>query len=133
MYKTILYPYWISVYCIAYVSLIFSNSKIIKNTTSTCTCGQYFINNFIRCQKMDNKAQENFTELDLYVIAKVKEMREARGVSQLTLSQGAGFNDAFVGLVERSARREKYNLNHLNAIAKFFKCSIKEFFPDEPF
>ncbi|MBW8684688.1 helix-turn-helix domain-containing protein [Chitinophaga rhizophila] len=59
-------------------------------------------------------------------------MREERGISQLTLSQGAGFNDAFVGLVERPARREKYNLNHLNSIAKFLKCSIKDFLPDIP-
>jgi len=81
---------------------------------------------------MDSKAQDKFTPLDLYVITKVREMREVRGVSQLTLSQGAGFNDAFIGLVERPVRREKYNLNHLNAIAKYFKCSIKDFLPDEP-
>ncbi|ACU61667.1 transcriptional regulator, XRE family [Chitinophaga pinensis DSM 2588] len=70
--------------------------------------------------------------LDQYVIEKVKEMRTARKVSQIDLSQGAGFNDAFVGHCENPKRREKYNLQHLNAIAKFFGCSIKDFIPDAP-
>lgn len=46
---------------------------------------------------MKNNAKNNFTKLDMHVIAKVKEMREVRGISQPTLSQEAGFNDAFIG------------------------------------
>jgi hypothetical protein len=40
--------------------------------------------------------------------------------------------DSFVGHVETPNRRAKYNLNHLNALAKLFKCSPKDFMPEKP-
>jgi transcriptional regulator with XRE-family HTH domain len=71
-------------------------------------------------------------KIDQYVINKVKEKRLEKGMSQADLSIKMGFTDSFVSHVETPKRRDKYNLNHLNTLAKIFKCSIKDFLPDKP-
>lgn len=72
------------------------------------------------------------TKIEKYVIEKVKEKRDAAGLSQILLSQKLSMSDSFVGHVETPKRRAKYNLNHINALAKIFKCSPKDFFPEKP-
>lgn len=72
------------------------------------------------------------TKIERYVIEKVKEMRESRGFTQIALSQKLNMSDSFVGHVETPKRRAKYNLNHLNALSKIFKCSPKDFLPEKP-
>ncbi|OJY84651.1 MAG: transcriptional regulator [Sphingobacteriales bacterium 40-81] len=72
------------------------------------------------------------TKIEKYVIEKVKEKRDAAGWSQILLSQKLSMSDSFVSHVETPKRRAKYNLNHLNALAKIFKCSPKDFFPEKP-
>ncbi len=72
------------------------------------------------------------TKIEKFIIAKVKEMRIYHGLSQITLSQKLNMTDSFVGHVETPKRRAKYNINHLNALAKLFKCSPKDFMPDKP-
>lgn len=72
------------------------------------------------------------TKIEGFVIEKVKEMRLSRGLTQIVLSQRLNMSDSFVGHVESSRRRDKYNINHLNSLAKIFKCSIKDFFPEKP-
>ena len=47
--------------------------------------------------------------IDLFVIQKVIEKREARDMTQ-----------------------EKFNISHLNEIAKILKCSPKDFLPEDP-
>jgi transcriptional regulator with XRE-family HTH domain len=77
---------------------------------------------------MDGKPHA--TKLDIYVINKVKAMREERGMSQIALSQALGMAESFVSNVESVKRRDKYNLNHLNLLAKEFGCSPREFLPE---
>ena len=72
------------------------------------------------------------TKIEKYIIAKVKEKREEFGYTQIALSQKLGMSDSFVGHIETPKRRAKYNINHLNALAKIFKCSPKDFIPDRP-
>lgn len=72
------------------------------------------------------------TPIDQFIIDKVKEIREKQDISQEKLSVGAGYYKTLVANVERPERPEKYNIYHLNGFAKFLRCSIKEFFPDEP-
>lgn len=67
-----------------------------------------------------------------YIIAKVREMRISKGISQLALSQRIGMSSSFVSHVESTKRRVKYNVNHLNELAKVFDSSPKEFWPDKP-
>ncbi len=75
---------------------------------------------------------EEATKIEKYLIQKVKEKREAAGWSQILLSQKLNMSDSFVGHVETPKRRAKYNVNHINALAKIFKCSPKDFFPEKP-
>lgn len=74
----------------------------------------------------------DLTKIEKYVIEKVKEKREEAGYTQIVLSQKLNMSDSFVGHVETPKRRAKYNVNHVNALAKIFKCSPKDFMPDKP-
>ncbi|MGN6492243.1 MAG: helix-turn-helix domain-containing protein [Agriterribacter sp.] len=71
------------------------------------------------------------SKIDRYVIQKVKAMRITAGLSQLALSQELEMTDSFVSHVETPKRRAKYNLNHLNSLAKIFKCSPRDFLPEK--
>ena len=70
--------------------------------------------------------------VEQFVIDKVREMRIERDISQRDLAYQLDISSGFIGDVETVKSRAKYNINQLNEIAKIFKCSIKDFFPDEP-
>jgi len=70
------------------------------------------------------------TEIEQYVIERVKEHRISKGLSQDKLSVMMGLNEKFVTKVENPNRIEKYNINHLNKIAEILDCSIQDFFPN---
>lgn len=53
-------------------------------------------------------------------------------ISQVVLADSIDVSKGFIGNVEVPTNDYKYNINHLNEIAKVLKCSIKDFFPDEP-
>jgi len=72
------------------------------------------------------------SDIEAYVISKVKEMREQRNLSQSELAVELNVSNGFIGQVESSNSPSKYNLNHLNALAIIFNCSIKDFMPDKP-
>ncbi len=72
------------------------------------------------------------TELDLYIIGKVKELRTANNVSQAVLAIKLDVSDAFIGQIENPKHRAKYNIAHLNKLAQIFDCSPKDFLPDKP-
>ncbi|WP_211267553.1 helix-turn-helix domain-containing protein [Pseudotamlana agarivorans] len=72
------------------------------------------------------------TEIETHIILKVKDMRMKKKISQVTLSQCLGMSSSFVSHVESVKRRAKYNINHLNEIAKIFDCSPKDFWPEKP-
>jgi len=72
------------------------------------------------------------SKIEQFVIDKVRELRMRAGISQVSLSVEMELSTKFVGNVESNKTPDKYNLNHLNKIAIILKCSIKDFFPDEP-
>lgn len=72
------------------------------------------------------------TPIELYIINAVKEKREAKGLSQRDLADALDMSLGFIGDVENPKRRAKYNLNHINELAKIFGCSPKDFFPQKP-
>jgi transcriptional regulator with XRE-family HTH domain len=78
-------------------------------------------------------AEKHLTEIEQYLIDKVREVRTTKKVSQMVLSQKIDMSDTFVGHVESKKKAAKYNVNHINAIAKALDCSVKDFFPDKPF
>lgn len=60
----------------------------------------------------------------------IRKRREAMGLSQEALSYLIGRTSSCVGNIENGTR--KYNVTHLNLLAIALKCSIKDFFPDQP-
>ncbi len=72
------------------------------------------------------------TKIDLHVMNQVKEKRVAKEWSQLDLAAELGMSVGFIGQVESPRYPAKYNMQHLNALAKIFKCSPKDFLPNKP-
>lgn len=73
------------------------------------------------------------SQIDKYVIDKVKTKRVAAKLSQEVLSEKAGFkSNGFIAQVESGKYFKRYNINHINIFASIFECSPKEFLPDLP-
>jgi len=72
------------------------------------------------------------SEIDLYVINKVRELRVPKDLSQVKLSILMGLAEGAIGKVENPKQRAKYNIRHLNLLAKALKCSPREFLPEKP-
>jgi len=71
-------------------------------------------------------------KIDWYVISRVKEIRIKLGFEQDDLAVHLDVSNGFIGQIESPNHRAKYNNNHLNELAKLFKCSPKDFMPDKP-
>mgnify|MGYP003227986581 CR=1 FL=1 len=65
------------------------------------------------------------TKIEEFVIQKVKAMR-------VELADYMNMSASFIADIENPKRRAKYNLNHLNVLAKVFDCSPRDFLPDVP-
>ncbi len=68
--------------------------------------------------------------IDLYVIERVKERREACGLTQEALSHALDYSDGYINKFETG--KKKYNIYHLNRIAQILKCSPRDFLPEKP-
>ena len=79
---------------------------------------------------MQNTNQKS--KIDLYIVNKVREMRASKNLSQTDIAVHLNLSVGFVGHIESSKFRAKYNTIHLNESAKLFECSPKDFFPDIP-
>lgn len=75
------------------------------------------------------KASVN-TDIEQYVIDKVKEIRTAKGISQARLAHLIELSVGFIGNVENPKHIAKYNLNHLNRISKELSVPFRDFFPE---
>ncbi|MBL7709146.1 MAG: helix-turn-helix transcriptional regulator [Chitinophagaceae bacterium] len=72
------------------------------------------------------------SEIDLFLINKVRELRVSKGISQLKLSIALGLAEGAVSKIENPRQRAKYNIRHLNLIAKALKCNIADLLPSKP-
>lgn len=72
------------------------------------------------------------TPVDLYVIDAIRKERIAQKVSQAMLAYGIGVSKGFIGMAESPKYNIKYNINHINEIAKFLGCSPRDFLPENP-
>jgi transcriptional regulator with XRE-family HTH domain len=79
---------------------------------------------------MSNPSKQ--TNIEQFVIEKVKENRLKLNISQAELAFRIGVSPGFIGNVESSKFSAKYNLNHLNKFAEVFNCSPKDFLPETP-
>lgn len=71
-------------------------------------------------------------EIEIYAIEQVRRIRLEKGISQSLLSFGIGVSKGFVGQVESPNGSSKYNLKHLNDIAKFLGCNLTALLPERP-
>lgn len=72
------------------------------------------------------------SEIEHFVIEKVKRLRVSCKYSQADLAHLMNVSAGFVGKVESPRYGTKYNLNHINELAKIFNCRPSDFLPDEP-
>ncbi len=70
--------------------------------------------------------------IEQYVIDTVRRMRIENNISQKELAYSLNLSIGFIGDVESSKSRAKYNLSHINKLAEYFKCSPKDFLPNDP-
>lgn len=77
-------------------------------------------------------AEPLLSPIEQHVIRVVKEKRLAKGWSQKELAYRMDLSLGFVGDIENPKYRAKYNLNHINELAKVFECSPRDFLPDKP-
>lgn len=76
---------------------------------------------------------EELSEIEKFIIKRVKEIRIEKKMSQKNLSLSMGFSEGFVGNIENPNLPEKYNIKHLNLLAKALGCSPKDFMPEKSF
>ena len=69
--------------------------------------------------------------IEQFVIDRVREMRQKKGISQAELADRIDVSRGFIGAVENPNQRAKYNISILNEIEKVMDCSIRDFFPDK--
>jgi transcriptional regulator with XRE-family HTH domain len=70
-------------------------------------------------------------KIEQFVIDRVRDIRQEKGISQAELAGRIDVSRGFIGAVENPRQRAKYNLSVLNEIAKVFDCSIRDFFPEK--
>lgn len=71
------------------------------------------------------------TYIEQYVVDKVRKMRAESGMSQREFADAINLSHGYVGDIEAGRKGAKYNLNHIYEIARVFKCSPREFLPEE--
>ena len=69
------------------------------------------------------------TPIEQFVIEKVRQLRNQKNISQAELAFSIGVSVGFIGKVESRKYNTKYNLNHLNSIAKALNISPQELLP----
>lgn len=72
------------------------------------------------------------SQIDRYVAERIKERRLQKGLSQSELAFELNVQTSFIGMIESGRHGKKYNVAHINAIAKILECSPKDFLPTEP-
>ena len=72
------------------------------------------------------------SEIELYIISNVKERRIHINISQRYLAECLNDTQSFNQQIEDEKTTIAYNIDHLNAVAKILKCSMKDFIPDAP-
>jgi len=82
---------------------------------------------------IEQPAKQNTPSLmELHIISFVKEFRVKNNISQNELAKAIGANQGFISNVENPQHRAKYNVDHINSIALYFRVSPKDFLPQYP-
>ncbi|RYG13586.1 MAG: XRE family transcriptional regulator [Chitinophagaceae bacterium] len=72
------------------------------------------------------------SKIDWYIVGRVKEMRLAQNWGQEHIAIHLKVSTGYIGHIESPNYKAKYTTVQLNDLAKLFKCSPKEFWPEKP-
>lgn len=72
------------------------------------------------------------SKIDLFIIEEVKKKRAEINLQQDDIAIHLNVSPGFISHIESPHQRAKYNTAHLNELAKLFKCSPKDFWPEKP-
>ncbi len=72
------------------------------------------------------------SSLELYIVETIKEKRKTQKMNQEDIAGVLGVTVGYIGQIESKKLKSMYSYSQLNELAKFFKCSPKEFMPEEP-
>lgn len=75
---------------------------------------------------------DSLDQIEQYIIKRIKDIREEKGISQTSLSLAIGKSTSYISDIEAQSKTAKYNIKSLNLIAIALGCSIKDFLPDDP-
>lgn len=73
------------------------------------------------------------SDIEQHVINFVKNLREEKKLSQDDIASILGLTKAFIGNIESPKSRAKYNLNHINILAEYFRMSPRDFLPEDAY
>lgn len=73
------------------------------------------------------------SEIDWFVINKIKEKRKELNISQRGMAEILDCSAGFIGQVESQKCGIKYSVHQVYLIAKEFECSPSDFFPSIDF
>lgn len=76
--------------------------------------------------------QVEMSELDFFIINKVKELRIQKKISQVELANRMELSSGVIGKIENFRERAKYSIRHLNLLANALGCSPCDFLPAHP-
>lgn len=68
--------------------------------------------------------------MDLYVMYRIIKIRTVHKLGQSDIAVILNVSDGLIGHYESPKRSNRYSSAHLVELAKYFKCSIEEFFPE---
>jgi transcriptional regulator with XRE-family HTH domain len=71
------------------------------------------------------------SKIDWYIVSRVREIRLEQNITQEQIAVYLGVSKGFLGHIESPKFLAKYNTTHLNQLAKVFKCSPRDFWPEK--
>ena len=80
------------------------------------------------CLKHLQDAKPILSPIEQYVVDLMKRKRHEKGWSQKDLAYEMNFSMGFIGDVENPKERAKYNLDHINELAKYSNVRQKIFY-----
>jgi transcriptional regulator with XRE-family HTH domain len=72
------------------------------------------------------------SEIDFYLINRVRELRVSVNLSQAKLAILMGLTKGVIGKIENPRERAKYSIRHITLLAKAFRCSPQDLLPEKP-
>lgn len=84
-------------------------------------------------KKQEQVVEKIMSSLEFHIITVIRKKRTKRKKSQLQLSQAIELADGLIGKIENPKQPDKYNISHLNQVARVLNFSPKDLMPRKAF